>query len=459
MADIKYSVDSADYPLTRHFYEGSRWYNNNYDGYAASSTATKKYFAAIGFTTPDFSNSGGFVSINFNMPFIRDQGELSKRKAEGTFYYKLYTSLPTSGFPSSSNNDATAEWVCRNSKGVADTEVHTLATPVSLDVSNLKANTQYYLVFSSSSIIQVGYENVDPRWKINLTTYVNGKTPTISITDNGNNTFSISGTLGAGGDENGRTSSVLYYTTDGSDPGESATRTKVNLDNSVSTFNKTYNITKACTVKAKVVCNFTYNATSAEKSLAVKYYAAPTWPSNTKVELAPSSFKNNRLTVKQNWGWQWTLANATNTSSPVKGYRVRFFVKRKDSSSFVNTKIIDYYDKETAKSYELTTGDWVYDRASTSYPMPMAAADFEQDILPGDEIKLSVQAYSVNGVDEKLLADEITSNAYTVQNAGVVNVKVAGEWKEGQVWVKVAGEWKEAETVNVKTASGWQESQ
>ena len=64
----------------------------------------------------------------------------------------------------------------------------------------------------------------------------------------------------------------------------------------------------------------------------------------------------------------------------------------------------------------------------------------------------------------------VWSDSYTVENAGVVNVRVNNkstqipEWKEGQVVVKAklsdgTTAWKEAEVVLIKTADGWKESQ
>jgi hypothetical protein len=42
---------------------------------------------------------------------------------------------------------------------------------------------------------------------------------------------------------------------------------------------------------------------------------------------------------------------------------------------------------------------------------------------------------------------------------GIVRVKTANGWVEGQVWVKTKSGWKEAESVYTKTADGWKEAQ
>lgn len=329
--------------------------------------------------------------------------------------------------------------------------------------SNITANTTSVdIEIGAGWADWAGTQKGTLKFSMSIPKYIgNGSTPTVTVTDKGNNTCTISGTLGKKGTNNNIESAKLYYTTDGSDPKSSSSKTTVSLSaSSGATYSKNIAITKACTVKAYVVCTFEHNTTTATDSSAIKYYVKPSTPGTPY--LVDNSFKNGRLTVKQDWGWEWPLANPGNTSSynAVKGYRVRFFVKRKSASNFVNTKIIDYYDKETVRStIEVTSGDWAYDRTSTSYPMPMAASDPTTDIVPGDQVRLSIQAYSTNGAGTKLLSSEVKSIDYEVKNAGIVRVKVGGTWKEGQVYVKVNGSWKEAETVSTKVNGSWKESQ
>jgi hypothetical protein len=277
-------------------------------------------------------------------------------------------------------------------------------------------------------------------------------TPTVA--DKGNNTVLLSGTVGRNGTNNPIKKAMLYCTTDGSDPSDDSNSGRKPLSltaTSGATYSESIGIAKDCTVKAYIKCEFEHNTTTASATASAKYYKKPGDPG--KPVLADSSFKNGRLTIKQDWGWSWPLAAASNTAThnAVKGYRVRLYVN--DS----NNPIVSFYTGE-ALSHELEDFDWVYDRPATAgYPMPMRAAD--QDIVPGDTVRLSVQAYSVNGAGTKLLSNIKTSDTYTVQNAGIVNVKVDGSWKEGQVYVKVDGEWKEADTVSIKANNEWHESQ
>jgi hypothetical protein len=280
----------------------------------------------------------------------------------------------------------------------------------------------------------------------------NGTNPTLTVTDKGNNKVQFSGSLGRNGTNNTIQSAIIYYTTDESDPKDSKTRGSFTLTaTSGASYSESIHITKDCTVKAYVVCEFEYNTTTASGSVDAKYYAKPNDPG--KPYLVDSSFKNGRLTVKQDWGWQWTLATPYNNNdhNKVIGYHVRLYVNS------INTPIISYTTGKPL-STELSTNDWVYDRTNTTFPLKSRATDHA--IVPGDKIKLSVQAYSLRGDGVKLLSNEtFTEQIYTVQNAGIVNVKVAGSWVEGQVWVKANNEWHEAETVNARVNSSWKESQ
>lgn len=290
------------------------------------------------------------------------------------------------------------------------------------------------------------------------TYYEPGCAPTLTITDVGNNTVKFSGTLGIDGINNPLEGATITYTIKPDASSSGSTTKSITLEDPKpgTTYTKYVNISENCSVRGDTECEFKYNVENADVGFkTVKFYKKPNNPGKPK--LSESSYRNKRLTVKQDWGWEWPLATPGNTAdhNRVKGYRVRLFVTNSEGQ-FTNNPIINYYTSNLA-SKELTDNDWAYDRTSTEYPMNMRAA--HQDIKPGDKFKLSVQAYSTNGIGTKLLSSEITSDEYTAQNAGIVHVKVSSEWKEGQVYVKVGGEWKEAETVNVKVGNEWKEAQ
>jgi hypothetical protein len=159
-----------------------------------------------------------------------------------------------------------------------------------------------------------------------------GGRPSISITDNGDNTVTISGTLGINGANNNMTHAALYYTTDGSDPSvESNTKRKrVSLTASSGTnYSNTITITSACTVEAFVKCVFAYNTTTATANKAAKYYAAPNAPGAPVL-----SYNKSRLTVKEPLTFTWTAATAKNTNSPVAGYYFMLLRKRSGDASY-----------------------------------------------------------------------------------------------------------------------------
>ena len=112
----------------------------------------------------------------------------------------------------------------------------------------------------------------------NVSVATPGGSPEVYISDNGNNTIKLWGTLGKAGENNNITSATLYYTIDGSDPKDSTTRESFsssskdaasNLTNLTASFkagaaySKSINIKKSCTIRAYIECEFEYNTTSA----------------------------------------------------------------------------------------------------------------------------------------------------------------------------------------------------
>lgn len=284
-----------------------------------------------------------------------------------------------------------------------------------------------------------------------------GTAPSMSIADQGNNTCIISGVLGSNGASNGIRYATLYYTTNGEwpDDGKSWTTSVPLAATSGGGYSKRIDIPSNCSVvKAIVYCTFTYNKTSTgNRSASVKYYAAPGAPG--KPALTADSFKNNRLTIKQNWTYSWTAAKQANNNSPVKGYRIRLF------KNGVNIPIKDSSGKQLSTG---TASDPVYDRESTSNSITINPA--LHGFVAGDRAMLGIHSYARNGVGSQLFngggggwETRVDSVGSTIENAGIVNVKVDGSWVEGQVWIKANNEWHEAETVNAKVNGVWEESQ
>lgn len=272
-------------------------------------------------------------------------------------------------------------------------------------------------------------------------------TGSTTITDNGNNTFTLTATKGADGTNNTASGPQdLKWGYSNSYGNTFTSGDKKNLEIKTAA-DATRTVYATSTTKAERGSN-----TTAATSLAVKQYVAPSKPTNFKL-----THSKSRLTIKENWTCSWTAATAANTSSPVKFYRFRVYngsntVLLKDSSGTVLTT-----DAGTGARYYIDT-------TNTSVTFDPAKSGF----LPGDTIYFTVHAFTKDGKGSTTdgngialysgAAREPASGTYTVQNAGIVRVKVNGKWKEGQVLVKINGKWKEAETVLTKINGKWKES-
>ncbi len=257
-------------------------------------------------------------------------------------------------------------------------------------------------------------------------------TPVVTITDNKNNTFTISGTDGANGANNTATTVFSWgYDTNYSNSGK--------VSNQALTANAS-DATK--TIYAKAVTTGEHGSTrTATASLAVKNYQAPSAPGKPVI-----TYNKSRLTVKEPWTVSWTPATATNASSPVGGYAI----------CIVSPEY----------TYRVCQGD-IDDEAGIQ-SCSLVCDDPSDYFAPGDTITATVQAIARNGLglevggwaeNDILRGPVSTSNEYLVQNAGVMRAKTTSGFLEGPVYVKVNGAWQEAEIVKVKTASGWQEAE
>lgn len=302
------------------------------------------------------------------------------------------------------------------------------------------AARRYKTVFGASSLAIASSSTVAG----NVTAYKP------NIINNKNNTFSISVSAGGKGTNNPVKSTTLYYRI-----GDSGSFTKA------SSLSASGSLTcgagsKSQYVYAYSVVEGTYGSsvTSATASLEIPNYAVPSAPGTPT--LYSSSLKNGRLTVKQNWTYSWAAATPANTSSPIKGYRIRLFKNDSPITGLTGSASNNNIGKGTGSLEYL-------DRESTSCTVTFNPNDF--GFAPKDKVRLNIYSYTRNGANTQLFNGNGASSAAvwsaetTVQNAGIMRVKVGNSWKEGQVWVKAGDKWYEAETVNVKTSEGWKESQ
>lgn len=271
--------------------------------------------------------------------------------------------------------------------------------------------------------------------------YTNVGAPTISIKDNYDNSFTITATKGANGTNNtAKDITDLLWSYTNSTSGRSKYTSGIKIDLTTSGTADTR------TVYAWATTTATYGDDKTNKvDTAIKQYLAPSAPGKPVI-----SYTKNRLTIKENWTFTWAAATKANGSSPLKGYRIRLY------KNGVTIPILG----STGNVLTTTGTDKYYDRNGTTRTLTIDPA--AHGFLPGDQVKLVVYAYTRYGIDNsgaQLFGAGTTSATSTVQNAGVIHVKVGNVWKEGQVHVKVNGVWKEAEVVSTKVGSKWIESE
>ena len=362
-------------------------------------------------------------------------------------YYSGTFSLTKSATASTFNIKAV--WACNTGAGTVNTSTKTVTyetgTYTFYDVfsaSGLRAN---YAKRQGSSY----YLSIEPE----KTIAEKGTEPTLYLADRKNNYFNISGAFASGGENNALKEVRIYYTTDGSNP-KSASSSRYSLQplspKPGASYSYSRSVSYSCTIKAYITCKLDAMTLDSDvKSISVTYYSTPTKPGRPVL-----SYSKNRLTVKEPWTFTWTAS----PSSTVKGYYIWLMRCPKGSNTFEYVENLgsstsnDYIEIDTANT-ELHTK-----RANKSCTVVLndpAKFGFE----PGDRVLLRIAAYRNNGAGGEILSDSVDSLDYTVMNAGIVHVKVANEWKEGQVWVKANNEWHEAQTVNVNSGGEWKESQ
>ncbi len=434
------------------------WLNNfaigAHDGYCYSTSDKSKGFCfCFRFTNlSDYFHAA--TSLKIKIPLVRSGTNPPKK---GTLYIKMFTgegsgAMESIAFgaefkPSNDFKDAWQTWE-RYDSSVFSCEFTIDAT--TLANHTITKNSYIYVTVGGTNIIQIGSPGCTPDngwWSATLNyeetyDFVTANQPT--ITDNGNNTFSIVGSAGNAATNNAVKSTTLWY--------------KIGNEEFTQADSLTYAGSINCEASAASQKITAYTAVQGERShtsstrneVSVLNFVRPGAPGT------PSLPANGRLTAKQNWVWTWTAADPGNTAShnAVRGYWARLWRLPKGSNE---------WEIVTTDEWESTTTSFTVDPASLGF-------------AAGDTAQLEIAAYSKNKVKKgnTQLWSPITGtynhngqtiNLYTlsahylVENAGIVKVKVNNKWVEGQVWVKANGEWHEAETVNVKVDGNWVESQ
>jgi hypothetical protein len=271
--------------------------------------------------------------------------------------------------------------------------------------------------------------------------------PNITITDHGNNTFTISATAGANGSNNtakglvsgslkwgyAASSRNMKYSAGGEHP----------FTLEISGTGETRTVYAEATTDATYIQDIKGTANK-----AIKQYLAPTTPGTPTLDEA-TSLKNNRLTIKKNWRYTWT-ASSKQGKNGVAGYAVRVY---KDGTPMTGLG----YSGNTIIKNSSNKSDWVDIPSTNCY---VSFNPVTLGFVPGHKVKIMIWGYSEDGTSSKTkkYSAEMVSDERTVQNSGVVRIKVGNSWKEGVVWIKTGGSWKEASVVYANVNGAWKES-
>lgn len=281
-----------------------------------------------------------------------------------------------------------------------------------------------------------------------------------TVTDNGNNTFTITGYTGKAGKNNPVKSTTLYYRLGSS--GDYTKASGLSVANKKITVGST---TATQTVYAYTKVDGTYNDVESSKvSLAIKNYQAPGNPGTPS--LTASSKTNNRLTTRKTWGYTWSKAANTNSSSPVVGYRLRLYKGDTKITGLTFDKTNQKLKKGSGSTeyIDLALGNNLTHTSTTSsYTVYLDPKDFGYNTK--DQVKLSLFAWSTNGKSEMLFSgggsNPVFSAETTVASAGVVYTNIDGNttgWKVGQVFIYSGSNWEEADSVQIYDGTDWKES-
>lgn len=317
-----------------------------------------------------------------------------------------------------------------------------------------------------------GYNSTDDhtnKWNARLSTSTFTRTEaggygTLTTVDNGNNKVKFTGRLPNHATENAFIDAIIYYTVDGTEPTEASSRIELQ-EAAGSSFELYRKIDeKVEQFRSKLFCYFDYNtAITSAADIVAAYRVSPYFGTDAMVSITG---QHTRLVPKDSWDFSWSTAQAGNADSPIEGYDVKIEVKKQNSDDYetlsdwiyheeADSLVMDYvgYVPSLAQEDGAIRTDSTYTKLTMEYPQT------EFEIEPGDKIKVSVRAYTPFGEDPALTSSYISSAEYEVKNAAIASLKTQDRWVEGQVFIKDNGSWHEADSVYIKSASGWLESQ
>lgn len=402
-------------------------YLSTTDTYTVSDQAQEGYSGTVKATLTVTAGTGN--SCNWSVSVSRSNYN----------YFKIYLKI-----------DGTVhlnDYITTNSKSWSKSDTGTISgdtVSIKLGISaSVNDTSSTYMTFIEKDLTRTKWTNVTAG--------------TCSITDNYNNTFTLNGTKGSSGTNNTAGGPTLKwgYTTD-------CNGSFTDGETKILAIPETIKENATRRVHAKSITTATHGSNAEKTTFAdIKQYVAPTAPSNPKIE--PKT--KNKLTVRDTWKLSWTAGRQENSSSPIKGYRVRLYKKINGVFTGLNLEkgIINVGNGKADHLTNVgsTHVDYYYfDTNSTSTELELDPV--ELGLKAGDYVKLGVFSHTNYGASNEgkqlFCSSQICSQEYLINNAGIVRVKAGGTWREGQVWVKVGGTWKEATSVHTKVNGIWKES-
>ena len=250
-----------------------------------------------------------------------------------------------------------------------------------------------------------------------------GSTVNISFTS-GKSVFTLFGAVGKGGTNNAAQGCVVYYTTNGTTPSTTNGTSFTISGAQDTTWQKDISFNSDCTVKAVAYTIAPYgNVAGSVATQQIYYYSAPSKPTNLNITYA------KKPTTKTTYTLSWNASN-NGYNNVVDKYVGQVFVN--------NIKRLDFVcDSQTL---------------STTYNFHNLSVKLNKgDVL---QFKLYAQGKSAyNNISQTAQSPKVT-----VVSAGVIKIKINGNWTEGQVWIKNGGIWKEATEVFIKNNGKWNSS-
>ena len=312
----------------------------------------------------------------------------------------------------------------------------------------------------------------------------------ISITDNGNNTFTVSGKNGKGGFNNALESGTLN-TTLGIE-GVSFSLVDVDTNDALAgktdedKFSRTYKISdpdnkigdagviKVTSTITNVPSQSTDGTVVAKDEKVIKFYKVPNPPtsiwyvSNGKSSASDGTFEPR---LKKELSWRWTGASSGNSSSSITGYKIYIYKNEvvagasgtafnlKNPSSEADTSITNEPSDKGTPGHKIETTLTINTRLNFKF-IPK-----DEGFVNNDKCICRVFSATTWGDNSIHYSTTGVLGECTLKNGAVVWVRTPKSstdstlvWKEGTVYVYHEGRWQEAEGVYVRSGGQWKES-